>query len=72
MKKKYADPRKTVIEDKIEELKINVEVTVASEDVVVSVTNQGYVKRTSIRSYSASSIDDFMMKDDDIYSVCLR
>ncbi len=65
MKKKYADPRKTVIEDKIEELKINVEVTVASEDVVVSVTNQGYVKRTSIRSYSASSIDDFMMKDDD-------
>ncbi|WP_163536895.1 DNA topoisomerase IV subunit A [Gracilibacillus sp. YIM 98692] len=65
MKKKYADSRKTNIEEKIEELKINVEVTVASEDVIVSVTKQGYVKRTSIRSYTASSNDDFTMKDED-------
>ncbi|MFC4404472.1 DNA topoisomerase IV subunit A [Gracilibacillus xinjiangensis] len=65
MKNQYDEPRKTKIEDKIEELKINVEVLVASEDVIVSVTNQGYVKRTSVRSYTASSIEDFTMKEED-------
>jgi topoisomerase IV subunit A len=65
MKKKYEEPRKTKVEDEIEELKINVEVMIASEDVIVSVTNLGYVKRTSVRSYSASSEDDFMIKDED-------
>ncbi|KAB8138836.1 DNA topoisomerase IV subunit A [Gracilibacillus oryzae] len=65
MKKQYEEPRMSKIEDKIEELKINVEVLVASEDVIVSVTNQGYVKRTSVRSYTASTEDDFVMKEDD-------
>ncbi len=65
MKKQYADARHTKIEEKIEELKINVEVTVASEDVITSVTEQGYVKRTSIRSYTASSDEDFTIKEND-------
>ncbi|MDC3416275.1 DNA topoisomerase IV subunit A [Aquibacillus salsiterrae] len=65
LKKKYADPRRTVIEDKIEELKINLEVTVASEDVLVSVTKDGYVKRTSLRSYAASNQEDLAIKDED-------
>ncbi|UOQ85729.1 DNA topoisomerase IV subunit A [Gracilibacillus salinarum] len=65
MKKQYAEDRRTKIEEKIEELKFNVEVTVASEDVITSVTEHGYVKRTSIRSYTASSDEDFSMKEDD-------
>ncbi|SFM37086.1 DNA topoisomerase IV subunit A [Gracilibacillus orientalis] len=65
MKKQYANPRHTKIEEKIEELKINVEVTVASEDVITSVTEQGYVKRTSIRSYTASTDEDFVIKEND-------
>src|SRR5690606_41296928 len=65
MKKKYADERRTEIEEKIEELKINIEVMVANEDVVVSVTKDGYMKRTSLRSYTASNGDDFPMKDND-------
>lgn len=65
MKKKYTRSRITKIEEKIEELKINVEVTIPSEDVIVSVTEHGYVKRTSLRSYGASSMEDFMRKDDD-------
>ena len=44
----------TKIEDEIEEIKIDTKVLVAQEDVVVSVTREGYVKRTSLRSYSAS------------------
>ncbi|MBM7572145.1 DNA topoisomerase IV subunit A [Aquibacillus albus] len=65
LKKKYADSRKTVIEEKIEELKINLEVTVASEDVLVSVTRDGYIKRTSLRSYAASNEEDLAIKDED-------
>src|SRR5690625_4179240 len=42
LKKTYADKRRSVIEDKIEELMINIDVTVASEDVLVSVTQDGY------------------------------
>src|SRR5690625_3438448 len=65
MKKKYADDRRTSIEEEIDELKINIEVLIASEDVLVSVTKEGYVKRTSLRSYSASNGEDFAMKDKD-------
>lgn len=65
IKKTFADQRQSVIEDKIEELKINIEVMVASEDVLVSATRDGYVKRTSLRSYSASNGEGFAMKDDD-------
>ncbi|WP_243291806.1 DNA topoisomerase IV subunit A [Bacillus sp. FJAT-47783] len=65
IKKSYADKRRTVIEEEIEEIKINVEVMVASEDVIVTVTKDGYVKRTSVRSYNASNGQDFGMKDTD-------
>ncbi|MCY7493457.1 DNA topoisomerase IV subunit A [Bacillus safensis] len=65
LKKKYADERRSVIEEKIEEIKINLEVMIASEDVYVTVTKDGYIKRTSQRSYAASNGKDFGMKDTD-------
>ncbi|MDR7236720.1 DNA topoisomerase IV subunit A [Neobacillus drentensis] len=65
VKKRFADERRSKIEAEIEELKINLEVTVPSEDVIVTVTKQGYVKRTSPRSFAASSGQDLAMKDSD-------
>lgn len=65
VKKRFADDRRTKIEAEIEELKINLEVLIASEDVIVTVTKDGYVKRTSQRSYAASNGLDFAMKDTD-------
>ncbi|GGC88720.1 DNA topoisomerase 4 subunit A [Thalassobacillus devorans] len=65
LKKQYNDERRTKIEAEIEELKINLEVMVASEDIIVSVTRDGYVKRTSLRSYAASNGEDFAIKDGD-------
>ncbi|WP_036778996.1 DNA topoisomerase IV subunit A [Pontibacillus chungwhensis] len=65
MKKKYHTDRLTVIEDEIEKLEINPEVTVPSDDVLVSVTQAGYIKRTSLRSYAASGGEDFAMKEGD-------
>ncbi|WP_428908453.1 DNA topoisomerase IV subunit A [Niallia sp. Krafla_26] len=65
IQKRIADPRRTKIEAEIEEIKINLEVLIASEDVIVTVTKDGYVKRTSQRSYAASNGQDFGMKDSD-------
>ncbi|WP_173916395.1 DNA topoisomerase IV subunit A [Halobacillus sp. Marseille-Q1614] len=65
IKKKFQDARLTQIEEKVEELKVDLEVTVASEDIVVSVTKDGYIKRTSLRSYGASNGQDLAMKDGD-------
>ncbi|MBP2239885.1 topoisomerase-4 subunit A [Cytobacillus eiseniae] len=65
VKKRFADERRTRIEAEIEEIKINLEVLVASEDVIVTVTKEGYVKRTSQRSFAASNGQDFGMKDSD-------
>ncbi|MGJ7913328.1 DNA topoisomerase IV subunit A [Neobacillus sp. LXY-1] len=65
VKKRFADERRSKIEAEIEELKINLEVLVASEDVIVTVTKHGYVKRTSQRSFAASNGQDFAMKESD-------
>ncbi|MFG6495033.1 DNA topoisomerase IV subunit A [Fictibacillus sp. UD] len=65
VQKKYADPRRTVIEAEIEEIKIDMEVMIPSEDVMVTVTEDGYVKRSSVRSYSASNGEPPGMKDTD-------
>src|SRR5699024_8121412 len=54
-----------LIEEEIEELKIDIEVVVPREDVLVSVTKDGYIKRTSLRSYAASNVQDFAIKDND-------
>ncbi|GAA0372395.1 DNA topoisomerase IV subunit A [Alkalibacterium iburiense] len=65
VKKAYAKERITVIEDEIEELKVEKEVLVAEEDVVVSVTKEGYLKRTSLRSYGASNAEEIGLRDGD-------
>lgn len=54
LKKIYATERRTNIEEKIQEIKIDREAMITSEDVIVSVTREGYIKRTGIRSYTAS------------------
>ncbi|MFZ3587764.1 DNA topoisomerase IV subunit A [Bacillus sp. DJP31] len=65
VRKTYGDVRRSSIEGEIEEIKINLEVMVPSEEVIVTVTMDGYVKRTSQRSYAASNGQDFGMKDTD-------
>lgn len=65
VKKKYSDERRTKIEAEIDEIKIDLEVTIPQEDVIVTVTRDGYVKRTSLRSYSASNREDIGIKETD-------
>ncbi|MBC8081336.1 MAG: DNA gyrase subunit A [Gorillibacterium sp.] len=54
---KYGVERRSVIQEEVDELKVNREVMVAAEDVFIALTNQGYVKRTSKQSYTRSGSD---------------
>ncbi|EGF3618231.1 DNA topoisomerase IV subunit A [Listeria monocytogenes] len=65
IKKKYKTARRTEVQAEITEIKIDTEVLVANEDVIVSVTKEGYVKRTSQRSYAASNGAELAMKERD-------
>lgn len=64
-KKNYASKRLTAIEEEIEDLKVETEVLISEEEVMVSVTKEGYLKRTSLRSYGASDPEDIGLKDGD-------
>ncbi len=65
VRKQFAEPRNSIIEEKIEELKVDLDILIPSEEVVVSVTKEGYVKRTSMRSYGASNGAGMDMKESD-------
>ena len=65
IKKEYADPRRTKIVDEVTKIEIDEKAMIPQEDVVVLVTKDGYVKRTSFRSYTASNPEDLTMKDND-------
>ena len=65
IKKEYGSPRKSEIREEITELKIDTTAMIPKEDVVVVVTNEGYIKRTSLRSYAASNPEDLTLKEND-------
>lgn len=73
IKKEYGTKRKSEIREEITEIKIDTTSMIPKEDVVVVVTNEGYIKRTSQRSYAASNKDDITLKENDyiigIYSM---
>lgn len=70
IKKKYKSERLTAVEDEIENIELDKKVLIPQEETILSLTKDGYVKRTSPRSYNASEPDEIGMKADDflIYS----
>lgn len=65
VKKQFETPRRSVIEKHIQEIKIDETDMVVKEDVMVAITKDGYVKRTSLRSYNATKSDIPTMKEGD-------
>ncbi|QII83202.1 DNA topoisomerase IV subunit A [Jeotgalibaca arthritidis] len=65
VKKKYATPRLSVVEEEIEEIKIETEVLIPEEEVFVVLTQEGYYKRTTLRSFAASERDDVGLREGD-------
>ena len=65
VKKEYALPRKTEIKNEVTEIKIDTTSLIPKEDCIVIVTNEGYVKRVSLRSYGAKANEETGLKDRD-------
>jgi topoisomerase-4 subunit A len=51
---KYGNDRKTVIEDEIETIEVDISITVPSEEVIVTISEDLYIKRVSLRSFNSS------------------
>jgi len=64
IKKNYAVARKTEIRDEIVDLKVDVKEMIPDEKVVVVVTNDGYVKRVSQKSFKTTD-DETTLKPGD-------
>ncbi|MFL2029310.1 DNA topoisomerase IV subunit A [Loigolactobacillus zhaoyuanensis] len=61
----YGTKRLSEIQAEIESLKVDTKVVIADEAVVVAVSHDGYLKRSSLRSYNSSTDDDNGLKAED-------
>jgi len=69
IKKEYSLPRMTVIFDEVPEIKLDTIQMIPKEDVLVVVTHDGYVKRVSMRSYSAANDNTGLKQEDYVLSM---
>ena len=65
VKKKFATPRLSTLEDTAKVIEIDTASLIAEEDTYVSVTKAGYIKRTSPRSFAASTLEEIGKRDND-------
>lgn len=65
VKKEYATPRRTEVKDEVTEIKIDVTDMIPKENVVVIVTNEGYIKKVNLKSYNSSNPDELPLKPGD-------
>ncbi len=65
IKKEYATERKTEIKEEITEIKIDMKEMITIENVVVVITNDGYVKRVPTKSYALSNNEPTTLKPGD-------
>ena len=57
IKKEYAIPRKTLVSKVVNEIKIDANDLIIKENVIVTLTHDGYLKKVSKKSYSSSDLD---------------
>ncbi len=67
--KEFGNERRSVVEETYDVIKIDEKALISNDEVVVTITKDGYVKKTSVKSYSSSEMEDFGKKDDD-YLIC--
>lgn len=65
VKKKFANPRLSELQAESQTIEIDTASLITEEETFVSVTRGGYLKRTSPRSFNASSLEEVGKRDDD-------
>ena len=57
IKQKYDDPRRTEIIEDDNEAKIDVEELIVVEDIMITLSNDGYIKRVPMKSYNRANVN---------------
>lgn len=70
MKKEYGVPRKTEISETIKEIKIDQTDLITKEDVIIVLTNDGYLKRVPIKSHNSADGETALKPGD--YIICYK
>lgn len=65
VKKKFGNPRLSELQDTANAIEIDTASLIVEEETYVSITRGGYIKRTSPRSFSASTVEEVGKRDDD-------
>ncbi|MFC3927878.1 DNA topoisomerase IV subunit A [Streptococcus caprae] len=65
VKKTFATLRRSELQDQAETIEIDTASLIAEEETYVSVTKAGYIKRTSPRSFGASTVEEVGKREDD-------
>ena len=65
IKKDYPMPRRTGIVDEIVDIKLDTTDLITKENVMVALSNEGYIKRVSMKSYTSSNGDETTLKPGD-------
>ena len=65
VKKQFATPRLSELQVQAETIEIDTASLIVEEETFVSVTKAGYIKRTSPRSFNASTLEEMGKRDDD-------
>ncbi len=65
IKKDYPTPRRTEIVDEIADIKLDTTDLITKENVMVALSNDGYIKRVSMKSYTSSNGDETTLKPGD-------
>ena len=65
IKKDYPMPRRTEIVDEIVDIKLDTTDLITKENVMVALSNEGYIKRVSMKSYTSSNGDETILKPGD-------
>ncbi len=65
IKKQFGNPRRSDLEAEAATIEIDTASLIVEEETFVSVTRGGYIKRTSPRSFNASTVDELGKRDDD-------
>lgn len=65
VKKQFGNPRLSELQDQAETIEIDTASLIVEEETFVSVTKAGYLKRTSPRSFGASTVEEVGKRDDD-------
>ncbi len=65
VKKEFASPRRTQINDEITEIKLDMKAMIPKERVYVILTNEGYLKRVSPKAFASTLVEQMTMKPGD-------